>query len=246
MNILKPETSIVTETQWLVYKSFRDLPAYLHLGIEVPSPASLPKVLADRLYRKWWAQTYFERIIGQNIKSFVNKSLNKNPAEVQRKTARRGRTAKIAESGGLLEPMDSAPERRQSFANLFGSRSSAVLGTSGAIVREYSQQTFTRLGVLLHSISMDEEWSDIISSLQLRTIDTRKIAALCAYGEPLSDLDDVMSLAAAIITFAPQQARDLLCDKLLPDFQSTCKIKRVDGSLVDPMQLERLRPAGAH
>ena len=72
------------------------------------------------------------------------------------------------------------------------------------------------------------------------------MAALCAYGEPLRDKDDVMSLVAAIILFLPEHARKLLCDDFLPDFQSTCKIKRLDGSLVDPINLEYLRPAGTH
>jgi len=56
----------------------------------------------------------------------------------------------------------------------------------------------------------------------------------------------VMSLVAAIILFLPEHARELLCDDFLPDFQSTCKIKRLDGSLVDPINLEYLRPAGTH
>jgi hypothetical protein len=246
MKIQRETITIVTEAEWHVYEILRDLPVYLRFGIEVPPPTSLPKVLADRLYRRWWAQTYFLQIASQSLKSFVNNRLNKNRDEVRRKTARRGWTTDIAESGGVLEPMDFAPERRQSFADLFGPRKSEVRGNGGVIIWEFSQQTFNRLGALLQSISMDEHSSDVISSAQLRTIDTRTIAALCAYGEPLSDLDDVMSLIAAIILFLPEHARDLLCDKFLPDFQLTCKIKRLDGTLTPPLDLECLRPAGVH
>jgi hypothetical protein len=239
---------IVTELDWYHYEMCLNLAVNLRFGNEIPSVATLPDVLVHRLYRRWWAQTYFEQLVGQSIRSFVIKKLNKNGTEVRRKTARRGKQPNSPALAGEQEPTGSlqeppGAERRQSLGELFGPVWTEETDDAGAIVVEYSIKTFTRVHALFCSISY---FSDVASSTQLRTIDTRKMAALCAYGEPLRDKDDVMSLVAAIILFLPEHARKLLCDDFLPDFQSTCKIKRLDGSLVDPINLEYLRPAGTH
>jgi hypothetical protein len=239
---------IVTDLDWYHYEMCLNLAVNLRFGNEIPSVATLPEVLVHRLYRRWWAQTYFEQLVGQSIRSFVIKKLNKNDTEVRRKTARRGKQPNSAASaseqeltGSLQEPPGA--ERCQSLTELFGPVWTEDTDDAGAIVVEYSNQTFKRVCALFQNISYT---SEVVSSNQLRTIDTRKMAALCAYGEPLRDKDDVMSLVAAIILFLPEHARKLLCDDFLPDFQSTCKIKRLDGSLVDPINLEYLRPAGTH
>lgn len=239
---------IVTDLDWYHYEMCRNLPVNLRFGIDIAPVTTLPEVLVHRLYRQWWAQTYFEQIVGKSVRTFVNQKLNKNITEVRRKTAHRGNrpdasasTGEQESTGSLQEPPGA--ERRQSLAELFRPVWTEDTDDAGAIVVEYSNQTFKRVHDLFHTITYA---SDLASTAQLRTIDTRKMAALCAYGEPLRDEDDVMSLVAAIILFLPEHARELLCDNLLPDFQSTCKIKRLDGSLVDPINLEYLRPAGTH
>lgn len=245
------KTLIVTELEWDHYEMCRNLPVNLRFGIDIPSVTALPEVLVHRLYRRWWAQAYFEQQVGQTIRAFVNLKLNKNSTEVRRKTARRGKGPNAFGSGSELEPIGvvqepPAIERRQDLAALFGPVWTEDTDDAGVTVMDYSNETFNRVSALFRSISFDEHSSKTISSAQLRTINTRKIAALCVYGEPLHDMDDVMSLVAAIILFLPENARVLLCDDFLPDFQSTCKIRRLDGNVVDPIDLEYLRPAGAH
>ena len=238
------KTPIITELDWYHYQQCRNLPANFRFGFNVPSVAILPEVLLHRLFRQWWAQTYFEQRVGQSIRSFINQKLNKNSTEVQRKTARRG-----AHSTGPASDHDwkpTGPERHQSLAELFGRHRYEWMDKAGEVVMEYSNLTFNRVYAMFESISSDDHSLAIAYTAQLRTIDTRKIANLCAYGEPLCDKDDVMSLVGAIILYLPEHARTLLCDDFLPDFQSTCAIRRRDGSLATPIQLEYLRPVGIH
>jgi hypothetical protein len=238
------KTPIVTESQWNHYKRYRDLPVSLWFGTDIPSATSLPKVLVDRLYRKWWAQTYFLQVVGQSIRSFIKKKLNDNRTEVRRKTAPRGKQPNASASRHDWE--STGPERRQSLAELFGRHGIERTDEAGAIIVDYSNQTFNRVHILVESISFADHSSVFASTAQLRTIDTRRITNLCAYGEPLCDENDVMSLVGAIIVYLPEHARTLLCDDFLPDFQLTCKIRRMDGSFADPIDLEYVRPAGAH
>ena len=195
----------ISEAEWYAYELCRDLPVHLHFGAEVfsaveaSSITTLPKVPVHRLYRQWWAQTYFEQIVGKSVRTFVNQKLNKNITEVRRKTARRGKRPDASASAGEQETI--GPERRQSLEGLFGPVWTEETDHAGGIVMEYSNQTFNRVRALFRSISFDERSSEVVSSNQLRTIDTRRIAALCAYGEPLCDQDDVMSLVAAVILF---------------------------------------------
>src|SRR5438477_12009838 len=93
------KTPIVTELDWDHYEMCRDLPVNFRFVIDMPSVTTLPKALTDRLYRKWWAQTYFDQLVGQSIRTFINQKLNKNSAEVRRKTARRGKIPNASDSG---------------------------------------------------------------------------------------------------------------------------------------------------
>lgn len=220
------EKTIVSGSEWHDYEVLRD--SWINVRLGLPIPQSLHPALCDRLGRRWWAHV-FEMTTGRSIEDFVEKVVNTVYG------AKVGCTqGRAYENRADLEAMQAAKEKgifqcEDCGKFHLGARRDFPVGDLPIALAD---------GVGTYSKVRDLFRADIVVLFDVRQIRSANLKPLRVFGEPLRSEAERLSLVGAIIHQLPEHAPYLLDDLIFPDLESSCVVRREDGTEYEPLELE--------